>query len=203
MIDTIVFDMDGVLSRPRRERRLALLASWSGRTPAQIDTAIFKSAFEEEAERGLWSPDAYLREIGERLGYALTCDEWIAARKVTTDPNQAVLSLARRLSSTHRIGMFTNNPLLLKRHFAEVFPEAAALFGERAVFSSELGRCKPEPEAFLQLARRLDTTPAGMFFVDDDPGYVAGARGAGLYAEVFTGDRGLLDQLAAHGITPA
>lgn len=203
MIDTIVFDMDGVLSRPRRERRLALLAGWSKRATAEIDAAIFKSAFETEAEQGLWLPDAYLREFGERLGYAITSDEWITARKATTEPNQAVLSLARSLSSTHQIGMFTNNPLLLKRHFAEVFPEAAMLFGDRAVFSAELGRGKPDPEAFLLLAQRLDSEPAKMLFIDDDPAYVAGARGAGLYAEVFTGHHRLLEQLVAHGIIPA
>lgn len=202
MIDTIVFDLDGVLSCPRRERRLALLANWSGKTPAEIDTAIFKSAFEADAELGLWPPDAYLQEFGERLGYALTPGEWIAARKATTEPNQPVLSLARSLSSTHRIGMFTNNPLMLKRHLDEVFPQAAALFGERAVFSAELGRGKPDPEAFLLLAQRLEADPAQMLFIDDDPVYVAGARGAGLQAEVFTSYNELLEKLVAHGITP-
>ena len=48
--------------------------------------------------------------------------------------------------------MFTNNPLLLKRHIAEVFPAVPEIFGTRAVFSAELGRSKPDPEAFHRLA---------------------------------------------------
>jgi hypothetical protein len=36
MSRTIVFDMDGVLCRYRIERRLALLASWSGRSSDAI-----------------------------------------------------------------------------------------------------------------------------------------------------------------------
>jgi putative hydrolase of the HAD superfamily len=48
----VVFDMDGVLCRYRIERRLALLASWSGRSPDAIHAAIWGSGFEEEAERG-------------------------------------------------------------------------------------------------------------------------------------------------------
>ena len=35
MIKIVVFDMDGVLCRYRIERRLALLASWSGQQPGR------------------------------------------------------------------------------------------------------------------------------------------------------------------------
>jgi len=202
MIDTVVFDMDGVLSHPHRERRLALLAEWSGRSPAEIDHAIFASVFEEEAEQGLWSPEEYLREIGERLGYRLTADEWVTARRATTEPDPHVLALARSLVPTWRIGLFTNNPLLLKVHFGSVFPEAAALFGERAVFSAELGRRKPDPAAFLLLAQRLNAAPAAVFFTDDDPAYIDGAREAGLQAAVYTGLGQLREHLRVYGITP-
>jgi hypothetical protein len=51
----VVFDMDGVLCRYRIERRLARLASWSGRTPETIRAAIWGSGFEDEAERGMLS----------------------------------------------------------------------------------------------------------------------------------------------------
>ena len=49
MITTGVFDMDGVLCRYRRERRLALLASWSGRSPEAIRDAfgVSKKAFKQ------------------------------------------------------------------------------------------------------------------------------------------------------------
>jgi hypothetical protein len=40
MITTVVFDMDGVLCHYRIERQLALLASWSGRSPDAIHAAI-------------------------------------------------------------------------------------------------------------------------------------------------------------------
>ena len=48
MINAVVFDMDGVLCHYRIERRLALLASWSGQSPDAIHAAIahsFVSAF--------------------------------------------------------------------------------------------------------------------------------------------------------------
>ena len=75
------------------------------------------------------------------------------------EPDLAVLSLARQLSVERPVGMFTNNPWLLKRHMAEVFPAVPDLFGTRAVFSAELGRSKPDPEAFRRLATRLECAP--------------------------------------------
>lgn len=200
MIEAVVFDMDGVLSRHRRERRLALLASWSGRTPEAIHAAIWGNGFEDEAERGLHSADDYLKGFGERLGYRLSAAEWVEARKAATEPDPAMLSLARRLGAACPVGMFTNNPLLLKRHFAEVFPAADEIFGPRAIFSAELRRSKPDPEAFRRLAERLEVAPAAILYFDDDATYVEGAREAGLAAYRVGGVEGVRAGLAAHGM---
>jgi putative hydrolase of the HAD superfamily len=182
VINAIVFDMDGVLCRYRIERRLAILASWSGQSPDAIHAAIWRSGFEDEAERGVVSADEYLRGFGERMGYPLSAAQWVEARRAAIEPDLAVLSLARQLSTDHPVGMFTNNPLLLKRHIAEVFPAVPDIFGTRAIFSAELGRSKPDPEAFRRLAARLGLTPGEILYFDDDATYVAGAREAGLSA---------------------
>jgi putative hydrolase of the HAD superfamily len=200
VIRAVVFDMDDVLCRYRIERRLALLASWSGRSPDAIYQAIWRSGFEDEAERGAWAADGYLREFGERMGYPLSAAQWVAARRAAMEPDEAVLAIARRLAGNRPVAMFTNNPLLLKRHIGEVFPAVPEIFGERAVFSAELGRRKPDPEAFLRLARRLGVPPGTVLFFDDYADYVAGAREAGLQAYRFEGAAAVLDRLAAHGI---
>src|SRR4029453_2543793 len=114
--------MDAVLPHHRRERRLARLASWSGRSPDAIHAAIWRSGFEAEAERGVLSADDYLQEFGKRLGYPLTAAQWVEARRAAIEPDLAVLALARQLSTERKVGMFTNNPLLLKRQLPEGFP---------------------------------------------------------------------------------
>src|SRR5687767_11695362 len=107
-----------------------MLSAWSGRPPEEIRAAIWGSGFESASERG----------------------EWIA-------PNEPVLDLARELVASVPVGLFTNNGFLLQRHFAEVLPAAAELFGERAVFSAQVGLAKPAPEAFRRLAARLGVVP--------------------------------------------
>ncbi|HSF32643.1 MAG TPA: HAD family phosphatase [Candidatus Tectomicrobia bacterium] len=182
MIKIVVFDMDSVLCRYRIERRLARLAAWSGKSPEAIHAAIWGSGFEDEAERGGLSADDYLQGFGERMGYPLSAAQWVEARRLAMEPDQAVLALARLLRVARPVGMFTNNPWLLLRHIADVFPAVPALFGPRAVFSAELGRCKPDPEAFRRLATRLKCAPDESLYFDDDAAYVAGAREAGLSA---------------------
>jgi putative hydrolase of the HAD superfamily len=200
VIEVVVFDMDDVLCRYRIERRLALLARWSGRSPDAIHAAIWRSGFEDEAEAGGWTEDAYLEEFGARLGYPLSAAGWIAARRTATEPDAAVLAIARRVGRRRAVAMFTNNPLLLKRHIAEVFPAVPEIFGSRAVFSAELGRRKPDPEAFRRLAGRLGVAPGRVLFFDDHAGYVEGARAAGILAYRFEGAAPMLERLAAHGI---
>jgi putative hydrolase of the HAD superfamily len=68
------------------------------------------------------------------------------------------------------------------------------------VFSAELGRRKPDPDAFRRLAARLEAAPGTVLFFDDNADYVAGAREAGLEAYRFEGAAAVLDRLAAHGV---
>lgn len=200
MIEAVVFDMDGVLCHSRRDRRLALLSSWSGRSPDAIQAAVWDSGFEDEAERGLVSADDYLRGFGERIGYPLSAAQWVEARRAMIEPDLAVLAIARRLGAEWPMGLFTNNPFLLQRHIAQVFPAVAEIFGPRAIFSAELGRRKPDPEAFRALAARLEVAPGALLYFDDDATYVTGAREAGLIAYRVGGAEGVRAGLAAHGL---
>lgn len=202
MIRTVLFDLDGVLCRPRRDRRLALLASWSPLDEAEIEAAIWRSGFERAGELGLLSADDYLREFGERLRIELTAEQWVAARRAATEPDDEVLALARQLAALLPIAMLTNNPFLLQRHFHEVFPAAAALFGDRAVFSAELGRAKPDPEIYRRLADRLGVAPQEIAYFDDDPTYVAAAAGVGYEAALADGAAGMRRHLAVLGLLP-
>jgi FMN phosphatase YigB (HAD superfamily) len=81
-----------------------------------------------------------------------------------------------------------------------VFPSVPDLFGLRAIFSAELGRSKPDPEAFRRLATHLGCAPGEMLYFDDDATYVTGAREAGLSAERVGGASDVQASLVVHGL---
>ncbi len=50
----VIFDMDGVLCHYELKKRLEVLSRLSGRTPAEIESAIWGSGFEEDADSGVY-----------------------------------------------------------------------------------------------------------------------------------------------------
>jgi putative hydrolase of the HAD superfamily len=199
-IEAVVFDMDEVLCHYRIERRLELLSRWSGRPADDIHAAIWRSGFEDASERGEIDADAYLAGFGERMGYALTPAQWVEARRISVEPNEAVLAVARRLAGRAKIAVLTNNGFLLKRHMAEVFPAVVDVFAENAFCSAEFGCAKPDPEVFRRLAARLGVEPRNALFFDDGEKYVLGAREAGFHAYLFDGLEGMRRRLSEHGL---
>jgi FMN phosphatase YigB (HAD superfamily) len=66
--------------------------------------------------------------------------------------------------------------------------------------TTELGRCKPDPEAFRRLAARLGVVTGEILYFDDDASYVEGANESGLSAHVVGETADVLAGLAAAGV---
>jgi glucose-1-phosphatase len=193
----VIFDMDDVLCRYDLERRLDVLSAISGRAPKDIYAAIWESGFEDDSDAGHYPTAAdYLARFSERLGYPLTRDEWVRARRVAMIPNRDVLKLAQDIGTKARIVLHTNNGPLLKETLAEVFPEAAPVFGSERYFSYEFAAKKPDPLSYTRLLGRLGFEPKDGWFIDDKSINVEGALNVGLAAHHFTGFEGLAK--AAH-----
>lgn len=56
---------------------------------------------------------------------------------------------------------------------------------DRSFYSCDLGVAKPDPAYFKTILTAIDLPPTSVLFVDDNANNVAGAREAGLHAEVF------------------
>jgi putative hydrolase of the HAD superfamily len=182
----VIFDMDDVLCHYDLGKRLRALSRLSGKTPRDIRAAIWDSGFEDAADSGAYpTVEAYLAGFGERLGYRISQEEWIAARRVAMEPWREVLDLAAAISCTHETLIYTNNGPLLKPALPELFPEAHGIFGERTFCSFEFGTKKPDPRSFELLLQRLGAAPSEAWFIDDKKSNVEGARLAGLDASQF------------------
>lgn len=193
--------MDGVLATLDRPKRNQWLAGATGRPPSHFDATIWHSDFEAGAEVGAYPvPADYLAEFNRRSGCSLSREAWIEARRQAMTPLPGTLALVRELQRVVEVAMLTNNGSLLKEGLPELFPEAWALFGERAHVSCELGARKPERAVFERLLARYGLEPHEALLVDDDPVNVEGARLAGLQAHRFTDPAALREELRRRGL---
>jgi putative hydrolase of the HAD superfamily len=199
-IALVLFDLDGVLCRYDRPVRVDHLAATTGRSTEVVRHAIWGTGLESRADAGLIGDDEYLRELGRLLGYPLTLDEWLAARRASMTLDDEVMRLARAVAERTRIAILTNNCKLLATHMDRLCPEVAALFGDTIHATASFGATKPAPAAYLGCLGALGVTPAGTFFIDDAEPNVTGAIGAGLQAYEFTGADALAKELGSRGL---
>lgn len=72
-----------------------------------------------------------------------------------------------------------------------------------AIFNSaEIGVAKPDPKAFRHVCEALAVAPHEVFFTDDSPSKLVGAREVGMAAEHFTDVASLRAQLEKVRVTP-
>jgi glucose-1-phosphatase len=182
----VIFDMDDVLCHYDLGRRLRALAALADVSARDVRAAVWDSGFEELADAGGYAdPEIYLKEFGQRLGYPITREQWIEARRIAMTPSLDVLALAEKIGTQTGIAIYTNNGPIVKDNLEILFPEAAAVFNDRFC-SYQFGTKKPDPEAFTRLVNLVGKEPSRCWFIDDKKSNVQGARLAGLRAHHFT-----------------
>jgi putative hydrolase of the HAD superfamily len=202
-IKLVLFDMDNVLCDYDRGRRVAHLAKLAGSTPAAVHAAIWDSGFEQLGDAGALDAGDYLRGFGERLGYPLSLEEWIAARRQAMLADDAMIEIARRLRDHVEIAVLTNNTTLVGDHIDRLLPELRPVFGAKVYTSAQFRTAKPEPRCYHLCLSALGVAPQHVLFIDDLAANVAGAREAGLFAHQHTSIAAFRQALSRHGLPHA
>lgn len=136
-----------------------------------------------------WAGGRTEPEIYQRLTEILGVDpgriteilEVLAAHQVLNTGLVELLAGSRPEAQT---AILTNSGPSRRADLMERF--AAHTIVDLIVVSAEVGLEKPDPAIFALTCRRLGLEPGECLFVDDDPANVAGARRAGLHAEVYS-----------------
>ncbi len=199
-IKLVLFDMDNVLCTYDRGKRVAHLASLAGSSSERVYEAIWESGFEALSDRGALSAPDYLRGFGERIGYSLSLDEWVEARRRSMTADPAMLEIAGRLRGSVDIAVLTNNSTLVADHIDTLFPELRPLFGSGIYTSAQFRSAKPDPECYRLCLSALQARPETVLFVDDLAENVAGARDAGLLAHHHTSVETFRQALSDYGL---
>jgi putative hydrolase of the HAD superfamily len=197
----LLLDLDDVLADYSRERRCRALAETAGVDTAMIERAVFASGLEKRSDRGEFGLDDYMDRLRSEWGLDIPSADFIAARRAGTRVRQPLLDICESLAGQVQFGIFSNNGHWLAQHAERIVPELMPLFRTRFICSGSIGRCKPDPEAFLLCLQRLGFSPASTLFVDDKAGNVDGARQAGLDAFVYQDDNHFQQELANRGLS--
>ena len=201
-IKLVLFDMDNVLCDYDRGKRVACLAELAGSTSEFVHQAIWDSGFELLGDSGTLDAADYLRGFGERIGYPLSLDEWVEARRCSMQADRAMLELVHSLRQTVDIAILTNNTTLVADHIDTLFPGLRALFGPKIYTSAQFKTAKPDPRCYRLCLSELDAKPETVLFVDDLATNVAGACEAGLFAHHHTSVETFRQALSAYGLLP-
>jgi len=199
-ISLVLFDVNGVLYGYDKPARVACLSRITGKAPAAIECAIWRSGFEDQGDAGAMSAEEYLHRFGQHLGHALAVNEWAEALLASLAPIPPMLLLASRIGARAKLGVLTNNNLLVRDWMDRLFPALRPIFGDTICVSSEFGIRKPEPDVYKRTVARLGAAAEQSLFIDDSAANVAGAEQAGLLGHCHTDETALVARLTTLGL---
>jgi HAD superfamily hydrolase (TIGR01509 family) len=178
VIDAVVFDLDGVLIQSEEvwdDVRERFVRERGGRYDAEIQRAMMGMSSPE------WSrylhehagvpdePDAINAEVVRRL---------LSAYRDRLPLIPGALDAVRRLADRFPLGIASSS----NRELIDAVLEAAGLapLFAATVSSEEVAHGKPEPDVYLEAARRLGVAPERCAAVEDSHGGIRAAKNAGM-----------------------
>lgn len=181
----VLFDADGVLqSTP--EGWLEDLSTMAPEDPAGFLAAVFTA--EGPPSVGETSFADALGPVLERY-HAVVAVETVLEVWSRLDIDPEMMAAVAELREGGVICALATNQHDVRTALMRRRPEYSDAF-DAQFYSCELGVAKPSPRYFTLIIEALGVEPSRTLFLDDRADYVAGARQAGLRAEVFTENAG-------------
>ncbi len=182
----LYFDLGKVLLTFTRDRAARQIAEVTGIDPADVLKAIYESDMQRQYEAGEISSrefyEGFCRQTGKRPDY----NRLLAAGSDIFELAAAMIPVVCQLRQAgYPMGILSNTCEAHWEHCIDRFRTLTELFSVHAL-SYRLRAQKPEASIFIAAAELAGVAPGDIFFVDDTPGHVAGAKAAGFDAVPFT-----------------
>lgn len=197
----VFLDLGNVLFAFDRGRAFRQMAAVSGATTEAVEAAVMGSGLQADLEAGRIDWPAFHAEFGRRTG---TTSDSAALARATSDMFTLKAEMIPVLAGLERIGCpFGILSNTCGVHWDHLLAGGwAPLTGavSRIVLSYEVGAAKPDRRIFAAAAAAAGVAPERIFFTDDLPEHVAGARACGWDAELFTTAGSLVAALHDRGL---
>jgi putative hydrolase of the HAD superfamily len=185
-VDALVFDLGGVLIDVDFGR---VMAHWADAAKVGKDRLAGQFGPDEAYcahERGELSHTDYFASLRKSLSLDLSDEQFLSGwNAIFGDPVPGMEPIVRSLADRFPLYVFSNTNQVHRAHWEPRHRRLLALFRE-VICSCDIGLRKPDPHAFLFVARRVGVAPQRIAFFDDVEENVAGAREAGLRAFRFS-----------------
>ncbi len=177
MIETIIFDIGGVLWHPSSTPLSAQWAARCGLGKADFDEIVFNSPLYETAATGKISSDVVWADRNKQLNLSPT--ELAALRADSWDGiwDSELLAFIQTLKPDYKLGILSDASSGTRESVQDWIN--SDLFDE-ILFSYEAGMVKPNPEIYKQLLGMLGATAVSTLFIDDRPKNVQAALDLGM-----------------------
>jgi HAD superfamily hydrolase (TIGR01509 family) len=183
------------------ERMAAQMAKIAGIAPERARQIVFEADLNDRFEHGTITSQQFYEEFCRGAGSRPEYEALLTAANDIFWINAPMVNLVGHLNAAgYRLGILSNTN---EAHFAYVlerFSYLQTMFAVHAL-SCRFGSMKPQPKVYAEAARLAGVKPSAVFFTDDRPENVAGAKAAGFDAVLFTGATQLTRELLARGIT--
>ena len=183
IIDTVLFDLGGVLLRTEHQAPREHLAERLNVRYEDLVSLVFESATARQASLGKITTEQHWQAVAARMGrpaseIASLRDEFFGGDVLDLE----LLSFIRALRPSRRTGLISNGWPDLREYVARNrFDDAFDVL----VISAEVGLLKPDPRIYELALGQLGTTAAQAALVDDTRANVEAATALGMHGILF------------------
>jgi putative hydrolase of the HAD superfamily len=194
------FDLGNVLVNFSVERMLDQVHALTGVRTERIRTVLFDEGLQKDYETGRIDSRQFYERFCASAGTRPDFDRLRLAASDIFELNVPILPVLTSLKlSGRRLGVLSNT---CEAHWEFCRARYAVLddLFDVHVLSYRVGAMKPDRRIFEQAIEQAGRAPEEIFYTDDMPGHIEGARAVGLDAVPFTTAARLAAELRRRGV---
>ena len=195
------FDLGNVLLKFDHRRAARQMAEVSGVPAERIWDVVFAGGLNEKIDAGELTTEEFYEQFCRELGCRPEKDALAYAASDIFELNYSMSAVLGRLAAARkRLGLLSNTCDMHWQYFGTGRYWFVPREFEAIVLSYRVQLMKPDPKIFLYAAELAGVRPEEVFYVDDMPQHVAGARAVGFDAVRYTTTAAFVADLAKRGV---